>query len=238
MFTDLNILNSLRKVLSKNKKYLNIILEQRKHFTLPHIVKLSKWNYLLLPIIYAHTIVTPTIPTIYLINFIGLKPQLLPILIPAYYFAYLFFLTLFTFPIYRLLVKKDEFYPINAVMLNFVKSMYDKFPGMDGVYFNLLTLYGLKKGRNCASTGTILNPEHVTLGDNVFIGRDALITGHVIENNELKLGDIIIGNNVTIGTGAVIMPGVIIEDDAVIGALTVVPKNKRIKKGEIYVGKK
>ena len=76
----------------------------------------------------------------------------------------------------------------------------------------------------------------VNLGDEVILGEDSLVLGHLITKNKLFLGNVIIGNQVTIGVKSIIMPDVIIEDGAVVWAGSLVTKRTRIKKNEEWAG--
>jgi len=101
----------------------------------------------------------------------------------------------------------------------------------------LLRLAGLKMGKNCRLMGNELieDPFVTEIGDNTLIGGYTIITAHLIED-KLKIKRIKIGNNCLIGGGAFIMPGVVIEDNVTVGAMSLVPKNKVLKKNKIYVG--
>jgi len=82
--------------------------------------------------------------------------------------------------------------------------------------------------------GTVL---HVTrksesnpTGNPLFIGTDVTI-GH-----KCMLHGCTLGNRILVGMGAIIMDGAIIEDDVFIGAGSLVPPNKILKSGYLYVG--
>ena len=82
--------------------------------------------------------------------------------------------------------------------------------------------------------GTIL---HVTRkspsqpeGFPLIIGEDVTI-GHQCMLHGCK-----IGNRILVGMGAIVMDGAVVEDDVFIGAGTVVPPNKRLESGYLYVG--
>jgi len=45
-----------------------------------------------------------------------------------------------------------------------------------------------------------------------------------------------LGNRILVGMGAIVMDGVVVEDDVFIGAGTLVPPNKRLESGYLYVG--
>lgn len=82
--------------------------------------------------------------------------------------------------------------------------------------------------------GTVL---HVTRkspsnpdGNPLYIGEDVTI-GH-----KAMLHGCTVGNRVLIGMGAIIMDGAIIGDDCIIGAGSLVPPNKKLEPGYLYVG--
>lgn len=79
---------------------------------------------------------------------------------------------------------------------------------------------------------TILDEGEVSIGDNVFIGPNVSIytVVHALEASQRNAGvmrsrPVGIGNNVWIGGNVVILPGVVIGDNAVIGAGSVVTRD-------------
>ncbi|PSV24458.1 MULTISPECIES: gamma carbonic anhydrase family protein [unclassified Photobacterium] len=62
------------------------------------------------------------------------------------------------------------------------------------------------------------------IGDDVTVGHKAMLHGCQI------------GHRVLVGMGTIILDGAIIEDDVIIGAGSLVPPNKRIASGFLYVG--
>ena len=97
-------------------------------------------------------------------------------------------------------------------------------------------LLGARLGENTYSSGIIMDPCFVTIGDNSLVGLHAKIIPHVVEGTKLAHYPVTIGSNVTIGAGAVILSNVTIGDNALIGAGAVVPKNTVIGTGETWVG--
>ncbi len=82
--------------------------------------------------------------------------------------------------------------------------------------------------------GTVL---HVTrkskynpLGNPLIIGADVTV-GH-----KCMLHGCILGDRILVGMGAIIMDGAVIEDDVFIGAGSLVPPNKTLASGYLYVG--
>ncbi len=70
------------------------------------------------------------------------------------------------------------------------------------------------------------NPDGFPLiiGDDVTVGHKCMLHGCQL------------GNRILVGMGAIIMDGAIVEDDVFIGAGTLVPPNKRLESGYLYVG--
>lgn len=72
--------------------------------------------------------------------------------------------------------------------------------------------------------------EHNAAGYPLIIGDDVTI-GHQCMLHGCQLGD-----RILVGMGAIIMDGVIVDDDVFIGAGTLVPPNKHLKSGYLYMG--
>ncbi|MBU3020181.1 gamma carbonic anhydrase family protein [Aestuariibacter sp. A3R04] len=82
--------------------------------------------------------------------------------------------------------------------------------------------------------GTVLHvsrksPQHpkgfpLIIGDDVTVGHKCMLHGCIL------------GNRILVGMGAIIMDGAIVEDDVFIGAGTLVPPNKVLRSGYLYVG--
>lgn len=67
-------------------------------------------------------------------------------------------------------------------------------------------------------------------GSPLIIGEDVTVGHHV------KLHGCTIGNRVLVGIGTIILDDVIVEDDVMIGAGSLVPPNKVLESGYLYVG--
>jgi len=70
------------------------------------------------------------------------------------------------------------------------------------------------------------NPEGhlLSIGEDVTVGHHCMLHGCIL------------GNRILVGMGAIIMDGTVVEDDVFIGAGTVVPPNKVLRSGYLYVG--
>lgn len=79
-------------------------------------------------------------------------------------------------------------------------------------------------GTNIQDNCVIHADRKVVISDNIIIGHGAIIH------------DVILKQRVIVGMGALLMNGVVAEDDAVIGAGTIVKENTTIPAGKIMVG--
>ena len=82
--------------------------------------------------------------------------------------------------------------------------------------------------------GTVLHVtrkgEHNVDGFPLIIGEDVTI-GH-----KCMLHGCTLGNRILVGMGAIIMDGVVVNDDVFIGAGSLIPPNKTLESGYLYVG--
>jgi hypothetical protein len=111
-------------------------------------------------------------------------------------------------------------------------------PAQLKVFF--IRLHGGKVGKNvkiCHGV-KIFNPYFVEIGDNVVIGMFTVISAHIEEKGVYTLKKVKIGNNVLIGGGSWVLPGVLVGDNVTIGINSVVPKNKHLPAGSVWVGQR
>ena len=100
----------------------------------------------------------------------------------------------------------------------------------------ILQMLGAQMGDNAYSSGIVMDPQFVEIGDDSIIGNGAMIVPHVIEGRTLGFYPVKIGKRVTVGARAVIMADVEIGDDATIAVQAVVLKGSRIPPGEVWGG--
>lgn len=96
-------------------------------------------------------------------------------------------------------------------------------------------MHRIRIGARCSiQDGSVLHITHagpyepegfpLTLGNDVTVGHRAVLHGCTI------------GNRVLIGIGAIVMDGVVVEDEVVIAAGSLVPPGKKLASGFLYVG--
>jgi Carbonic anhydrases/acetyltransferases, isoleucine patch superfamily len=88
--------------------------------------------------------------------------------------------------------------------------------------------------RSNIQDGSVLHVTHKSAynpeGNPLIVGEDVTV-GH-----KVMLHGCTIGNRVLVGMGSILLDGAIIEDDVMIGAGSLVPQNKRLESGFLYIG--
>jgi acetyltransferase-like isoleucine patch superfamily enzyme len=104
-----------------------------------------------------------------------------------------------------------------------------------GVWF--LKAMGMKIGRRAfINTKYISDPSLLTLGDDVVIGGSVRICAHYGGGGKLVIAPVTLGHRVTLGLACCIMGDVVIGDDAVVLAESVVMPGSRVGAGETWGG--
>ena len=142
--------------------------------------------------------------------------------------------------IWKINSKETKIYMLNLALTETINrtplySLIHLHPFFYNLFYNLI---GMKHKKFFLGNNVrIVDPWNVELGDNVIIGDNCEISGHVFENNKLIVKKIKIGNNVVIGAGSYISPGVEIGDGSIVGALSALKKFTKIGKSELWYGK-
>lgn len=98
-------------------------------------------------------------------------------------------------------------------------------------------MMGARIGRNVLiNTSNIFDFDLIEIGDNAFVGGDAVIIGHVGERGVLRIRPVRIGPRCTVGQSSVVFPGAIMEEGSVLGALSLLPKGKTLPAGTVWGG--
>jgi len=98
-------------------------------------------------------------------------------------------------------------------------------------------LMGARIGRNVLiNTSNMFDFDLIEIGDNAFVGGDAVIIGHVGERGVLRIRPVRIGPRCTVGQSSVVFPGAIMEEGSVLGALSLLPKGKTLPAGTVWGG--
>lgn len=88
--------------------------------------------------------------------------------------------------------------------------------------------------RSSIQDGSVLHITHA--GPYNPDGYPLVIGDEVTVGHKVTLHGCTLGNRILVGMGAIVMDGVVVEDEVVIGAGSLVPPGKRLKSGYLYVG--
>jgi carbonic anhydrase/acetyltransferase-like protein (isoleucine patch superfamily) len=88
--------------------------------------------------------------------------------------------------------------------------------------------------RTSIQDGSVLHITHAS--DYNPAGYPLIIGNEVTVGHSVCLHGCTIGNRVLIGIGSTLLDGVIVEDDVVVGAGSLVPPGKRLESGFLYMG--
>jgi acetyltransferase-like isoleucine patch superfamily enzyme len=109
---------------------------------------------------------------------------------------------------------------------------------MYGTYlYNLqLTLLGAKLGSSCTILTAMLDPDLIEMGDDCFVGDNVTLGTSQVIDSMLVLNKVIIGNCCSVGARSSIVGGAILEDEIVLGPLSLVRHGVVIPTGEKWQG--
>ena len=103
-----------------------------------------------------------------------------------------------------------------------------------GTFYRVM---GMRVGRNVVfNTCNVFDYDLIEIGDDSFVGGDAVVIGHAGERGRLKLRPVRIGRGCTIGQSSVVFPGSVMEDRSVLGALSLLPKGRVLPAGSVWGG--
>ncbi|MGB0653720.1 MAG: DapH/DapD/GlmU-related protein [Thermoplasmatota archaeon] len=127
-------------------------------------------------------------------------------------------------------------YNVNGMQFMF-NTVFGRFARPTTLYPVFLRMMGAKIGKR-----VVFNTQHVydldllKVGDDVVIGANASILGHVGEKGKLVRAGVTIGNKCTVGQYANLFPGVTLGDNCHVGAMSMVPKGATLDSNAIYAG--
>ncbi len=107
------------------------------------------------------------------------------------------------------------------------------------LYPFMLRQYGVKLGKGVyVSTETRIDGiPLIEIGDDTFIGPRAVIGAHINHHgSNILFKPVKIGRRCFIGHNSVVTPGAILEDEAILGAYSVLHLNSRIPTQEVWAG--
>lgn len=169
--------------------------------------------------------------------------------IVIYFFLFLFIYGLVTSFYLRLL---NQFFPLKegAYEMNHAQFTLWKLHAVVGelgkialkVFFPFFLwpifyfLWGAKIGRNVTIGGAVTDPFLVTMKDSSVLGKDSIVTSHIMVFNRFIIKRVIIEKKATVGIKSIIMPGVIVGENSIVAPGAVVLMDTRIPPNEFWGG--
>lgn len=100
-----------------------------------------------------------------------------------------------------------------------------------------MRLNGARLGRGVyVNSLEVMDHNLLEFGDGVVIGANVHISGHTVEAGVVKTAPVRLGRGVTVGLSSVIGIGVEVGDGGQVGALSLVPKHRRLEGGTVWAG--
>jgi non-ribosomal peptide synthetase-like protein len=97
-------------------------------------------------------------------------------------------------------------------------------------------LMGARIGRDVViNSCNMFDFDLLEIGEGTLLA-DCVVIGHVGEEGMLRLRPVSIGRGCTIGQSSVVFPGSVMEDGSVLGALSLLPKDRRLPAGTRWGG--
>ena len=98
-------------------------------------------------------------------------------------------------------------------------------------------LMGARIGRDVLiNSCNLFDFDLIEIGDGTLLGGDCVVIGHVGEAGRLRLRPVSIGRGCTVGQSSIVFPGAVMEDGAVLGALSLLSKDRRLPAGTRWGG--
>jgi non-ribosomal peptide synthetase-like protein len=96
---------------------------------------------------------------------------------------------------------------------------------------------GARIGRNVLiNTCNMFDFDVIEIGDDAFIGGDAVVIGHAGEAGQLRISPVRIGRGCTVGQSSIVFPGATMEERSILGALSLLPKGRTLPAGTVWGG--
>lgn len=101
-----------------------------------------------------------------------------------------------------------------------------------------LRLLGAKVGKHCSirAINAVSDPKLISLGDGVHLGDFSRIITGFYSTSGFTSGVVEVQENSVVGSQSVVLPRSLIQENVILGALSVAPMNSVLHSGGIYVG--
>ncbi|XP_076942402.1 uncharacterized protein LOC143612262 [Bidens hawaiensis] len=101
-----------------------------------------------------------------------------------------------------------------------------------------LRLLGAKIGNHCSirAINPVSDPRLISIGAGVHLGDFSRITAGFYSQNGFKSEKVEVHDNAVVGSQSILLPGSVVENDVILGALSVAPVDSVLKRGGVYIG--
>ncbi|CAK9146773.1 unnamed protein product [Ilex paraguariensis] len=101
-----------------------------------------------------------------------------------------------------------------------------------------LRLLGAKVGKHCSirAINPVSEPELISIGAGVHLGDFSRIIPGFYSSGGFKCGKVQVQDNSVVGSQSLVLPGSVIQNDVILGALSVAPMNSVLQRGGVYIG--
>ncbi|KAG2675012.1 hypothetical protein I3760_13G164200 [Carya illinoinensis] len=101
-----------------------------------------------------------------------------------------------------------------------------------------LRFLGAKIGKHCSirAINPVSEPQLISIGAGVHLGDFSRIITGFYSSRGFTRGKIEVQDNSVIGSQSLILPGSIVQNDVILGALSIAPMNTLLQKGGVYIG--
>lgn len=101
-----------------------------------------------------------------------------------------------------------------------------------------LRLLGAKVGKHCSirAINPVSDPKLISIGAGVHLGDFSRIICGFHSSNGFISGKVVVQDNSVVGSQSIALPGSLIQNDVILGALSVAPMNSVLQRGGVYIG--
>ncbi|KAL8489800.1 hypothetical protein ACS0TY_025616 [Phlomoides rotata] len=182
--------------------------------------------------ILAYTLLTNTVPS---------NPITFSIYIAMGYTTYGLILTCFT-SLLKSYIEKTSKTPLKTWLLHRILTAchlrFAKYLSGTEAFCSYLRSMGAKVGQHCSirAINPVSDPELLSLANGVHLGDFSRIVSGYYTSSGYISGGIEIRDNAVVGSEGLVLPGSVLEEDVILGALSVAPTNRVLQAGGVYVG--
>ncbi|XP_023751472.1 uncharacterized protein LOC111899831 [Lactuca sativa] len=101
-----------------------------------------------------------------------------------------------------------------------------------------LRLLGAKVGNHCSirAINPVSDPRLISIGNGVHLGDFSRIIAGFYSITGFKSGKIEVHDNAVVGSQSLLLPGSVVQNDVILGALSVAPIDSVLQRGGVYIG--